>query len=79
MAAFETSLKVYDNVLDFSFRKVLNPFSSNYFVSVMFGNNNVASFKMKPSGQGGWKVVHPAPQWILNFEEELSLLISRHQ
>ena len=58
----------------FRFSKVESKQVCKYFVSVEEGPNRIASFDIKQNKEGKWKVVKPAPSFIVQEEQLLALL-----
>ncbi len=64
------SFWVNDLKLDLIFRKVFCPQGIKYFVSENEANS--LAFEMKEQEAGKWKIMLPAPDWLLPLEDELS-------
>jgi hypothetical protein len=57
--------------LDVHFAKVHAPVGK-FFVVVSDGPKEVVAFDMKHDEDKGWKVIQPAPDWIVRLEDQFS-------
>ena len=58
-----------------SFTSIILPKGFKLFVAVKKDNECIASFEMKQDYYGQWKILLPAPSWILMKEAEIAALI----
>ena len=61
----------------FSFSKISTPGGSKFFVSTI-ENNDVVSFEIKGDEYDNWKIIEPAPKWIMKIEKTLLEIIHLH-
>ena len=50
------------------------PDGTKYFITAQNGKGNVIHFEMKEEG-GKWKIIQPAPTYIIDIEDKLSEII----
>lgn len=70
------SFLINDHKLNLTFRKVYCPQGFKYFISKNDDSSDPLAFEMKPQEDGKWKIILPAPDWLLPLEEELSRYIN---
>ena len=75
---FTTHIPRGGQLLDVHFNRVACP-SGKYFVEVNSGENVIASFEMQKDHFNKWKVTHPVPEWIIDYEAHLAQVIAAHQ
>ena len=74
MIAFEATLKVDHEILNFSFNRVHTTDREKLFVNVKRGSVYFA-FDMIKGEAGKWRIVEPAPDWAKELEDALSTVI----
>ncbi|MFL5740692.1 MAG: hypothetical protein ACJ75B_10775 [Flavisolibacter sp.] len=64
----------------FQFENIIMPREEKFFVSVLQTDGSTVAFEIKMNAYGKWKIVEPAPYWVLKNEEEIvaSLTFSIH-
>ena len=75
---FTTHIPHDNQLLDVHFNRVASP-SGKYFVEVNFGDDVIASFEMQKDHFNKWKVTHPVPQWIIDYEAHFAQVIATNQ
>jgi hypothetical protein len=75
---FTTHIPHDNQLLDVHFNRVASP-SGKYFVEVNFGDDVIASFEMQKDHFNKWKVTHPVPQWIIDYEAHFAQVIANNQ
>ena len=75
---FTTHIPYENELLDVHFNRVASP-SGKYFVEVNSGGNVIASFEMQKDHFNKWKVTHPVPQLVVDYEAHLAHVIATHQ
>jgi hypothetical protein len=70
---------LYDNrELEFHFFEIARLNSNRYHVKVTENGNPLTAFDMDKLGNGEWKVLPPAPDWVLLVEPLLSKSIQEN-
>ena len=75
---FTTHISHENKLLDVHFNKVACP-SGKYFVEVNSDGVVIASFEMQKDHFNKWKVTHPVPQWIIDYEAHFAQVIAANQ
>ena len=75
---FTTHIPYENELLDVSFNRIASP-SGKYFVEVAKKGNIITSFEMQKDHFNKWKVTHPVPQWVVDYESHLAQVIATHQ
>lgn len=75
---FTTHIPHENELLDVQFNRVASP-SGKYFVEVNSNGKVIASFEMQKDHFNKWKVTHPVPQWIVDYEAHLAQVIATNQ
>lgn len=76
MSDFTLSIHVSDIPYTFSFIYIKTPGAEKYFVRAD-NFSDMVSFELKKNYAGNWKVVEPAPPWIVDMEASFSEIINR--
>lgn len=76
--SFTTHIPHKNELLDVRFNRVACP-SGKFFVQVNSGDAVVASFEMQKDHFNKWKVTHPVPEWIIDYEAHLAQVIATNQ
>jgi hypothetical protein len=79
MLAFITWITVNNKALKFEYSKVIIPGGDKYFVNVYEQQNLVTSFELKEKRHGNWKIIVPAPEWLLEIQDAISHAIEENQ
>lgn len=76
-------MKTFTDLLDIEGRQVRLLFSPvitkeavKYFVTVADLEGGIVNFEMKEARPAVWKVLQPAPRWVLTMETELCGLLN---
>jgi hypothetical protein len=69
MPVFNEWITINNKALNFEFSKVVSPLGDKYFVNVFDQQFQLSSFEVKEKDRGNWKIVLPAPQWILDIQD----------
>lgn len=75
MARFSKFFITNRGAYTFHFFKIEGVDLAKYFVSVEDGSLRIASFDMKQNQHGVWKVIAPAPDFVLQEEQRLAAVI----
>lgn len=78
MAGFSTIVVTKKGAYTFRFSKIEGHALHKYFVSVVEGTQRITSFDMKLNNKGQWKVVEPAPDYIMDEERRLAASIEEN-
>lgn len=76
--SFTTHIPYGSLLLDVHFSRVACP-SGKFFVEVNLGEDVIANFEMQKDHFNKWKVVHPVPEWIIDYESHLAQVIVTNQ
>ena len=74
MANFIKRIGIDGTSADFIFKSVFAGSNAKYFVTVELDGKTI-SFDLKRTAQG-WVVVPPAPDWIKQIEQKLSIAVN---
>ena len=78
MATFSKTIFYNNAELLFSFSQVERIDSVKYHVTVVEDKKLLTAFEMRKAANESWKIVQPAPEWVLEVEPTLSTLIQSH-
>jgi hypothetical protein len=78
MPVFNKWMIINDKTLNFEFSKVVSPSGDKYFVNVFDQQYQLSSFEVKEKENGYWEIVLPAPDWILQVQENIIHAIEKH-
>ena len=76
--SFTTHIPYGSLLLDVHFNRVACP-SGKFFVEVNSGGDKIACFEMQKDHFNKWKVIHPVPEWIIDYESHLAQVIATNQ
>ena len=57
--------------IHFKFEYVYTPLDNKFFVTATGINEEAICFEMIKDSFGNWKIIQPAPSWIISWEKEL--------
>ena len=72
MSNFSKPLRSNQHTYNLSFSKVESMTTHKYFVTISDNYKALSAFEMKQNSKGEWKIVLPAPDYILKEEGLLS-------
>lgn len=78
MIPFTESIKINNRSTEFTFRKVQAPNQDKFFISMVDAEKNNISFDMIMNPEGKWSIIKPAPEFIVQAQEQLIRLIEKH-
>jgi hypothetical protein len=77
MLSFKAHIPYDNKPLECYFSKIIAP-DARYFVEVSSNESILARFEMQTDHFNKWRVLHPAPEWILNLESQLAFVIHKN-
>jgi len=77
MKNFKEKLAVENGDYELEFIRIKAPKDWKFFITLSRSGELVVSFDMMQLN-GTWKVVPPAPQWVIEKESELAAIIQNH-
>ena len=78
MQVFNKWITINNKALNFEFSKVVSPLGDKYFVNIFDQQFQLSSFEVKEKENGYWEIVLPAPQWILDIQDNIIRSIHEH-
>jgi hypothetical protein len=78
MQVFNKWITINNKALNFEFSKVDIPLGDKYFVNNFDQQFQLTSFEVKEKEYGYWEIVLPAPQWILDIQDNIIRSIHEH-
>jgi hypothetical protein len=77
MTNFLAQIFYGNKLLDIWFNKIAAP-ENKYFIEVNSDKSIIARFEMQEDHFNKWKIMMPAPEWVLNLELQLANVICRN-
>ena len=77
MADFTKSITVENEKTRFQVSKIYKRDGFKFFVKVLY-KNVLIYFDMQRDKRGDWKIINPAPNWLIPLESELASVIKKN-
>ena len=77
MSDFVKTVELHGHTYTFCFHLVISPGGRKYFVTVQHSPGETTAFELKQHDNRGFKVILPAPPFVLELEETLSNILLR--
>ena len=78
MFPFREWLKLKNDIVEFSFKKIYAPGFNKFFVTGLDSDRNNVSFDIIQNQDGKWSIVQQVPEAIYQIKEELVNVIKEH-
>ena len=78
MFPFREWLKLKNDIVEFSFKKIQAPGFNKFVVTGLDADRNNVSFNIIQSQDGKWSIVQQVPESIYQIKEELVNVIKGH-